>query len=428
MRTRLRRFGAASSGTHRAATPLAVMAGIVVACSPATDPPALREGVWRGEITMSGRAVPFTLHLRVDASGPVVHYENGDERLRVEEVRFDPSTQRLELLFPSYSSGLIAQVDGQTMSGEVFLTRRTRVHHLPFNATFGDTHRFFEEPAGNYADISGKWEVSLEIPQLDTTQPGIALFDQQGPYVTGTVYTRVGDYRFLAGEIRGAELHLSTFDGNGSQLWRARLDSDGTLAGFFDTVAYGEASWSARRNPEANLDDPTTLTVLKAGVDRFDFSFPDLAGNVVSLSDERFMGKVVLVIIAGSWCPTCHDEAVFMAPFYAEHRGRGLEVVYLMFEYSGNLDEARPQLEAFRRRYGIEHEMLFAGDAARASRSIAMPMLNDIVAFPTTIFVDRRGEVRRIHTAFPGPAMGAAHAEYKREFKRFVSELLDESS
>jgi len=428
MRLRRQRCDPAGVCQHLGRAALTGIAGLIVGCSPTTEPGSLPEGVWRAEITQSDSVVPFNFHLRAEPSGPVVHYENGDELLRVEEVHYDPGTQRLELLFPSYSSGLIARVDGERMSGEVYLTRRTRVHRLPFSATFGQAHRFFDEPAGDYADISGRWEARLQIPQLDADQPGVALFEQHGPYVTGTVYTRVGDYRFLAGEIRGSELYLSTFDGNGSQLWRARLDSDGMLDGFFDTVTYGEASWSARRNPAASLDDPTTLTYLKTGVNRFDFSFPDFSGNTVSLSDPRYAGKVVLVIIAGSWCPTCHDEAVFMAPFYAEHRDRGLEVVYLMFEYSDDLEEARPQLEAFRKRYGIEHEMLFAGDAARASRSVTMPMLNDIIAFPTTIFVDRSGEVRRIHTAFPGPAMGAAHEEYKREFAHFVDQLLDETS
>ncbi|MDJ0927533.1 MAG: TlpA disulfide reductase family protein, partial [Gammaproteobacteria bacterium] len=189
---------------------------------------------------------------------------------------------------------------------------------------------------------------------------------------------------------------------------------------------YGGAEWNARRNDEFRLLDPTTLTYLKPGYDTIDFSFPDLEGNLVSPGDARFDGQVLLVILGGSWCSTCHDEAQFMVPFYAEHHDRGLEVIYVMFEYSDRFEDVADQLYAFRDRYRIEHPILFAGDAARDSRGSLLPMLNNIVAFPTTLFVDRQGRVRRIHTAFPGPATGQEHEDYKREFRAFVDSLLRE--
>jgi hypothetical protein len=97
-----------------------------------------------------------------------------------------------------------------------------------------------------------------------------------------------------------------------------------------------------------------------------------------------------------------------------------------MFEYSDRFEEVEEQVRAFKLRYGIEHEMLFAGDASRSTRNVLLPMLNGIMAFPTTIFVDRQGKVRKIHTAFPGPATGELHEEYKRELKAFVDALLAE--
>jgi hypothetical protein len=115
-----------------------------------------------------------------------------------------------------------------------------------------------------------------------------------------------------------------------------------------------------------------------------------------------------------------------MGPLEAEFRDRGLEVVDIMFEYSGDFAEAAPQLTAFRDRYQVDHPILFAGDSSRETRVEKLPMLNDIMAFPTTIFIDRRGKVRRIHTAFPGPATGQEHEDYKREFRAFVDMLLSE--
>ena len=117
-----------------------------------------------------------------------------------------------------------------------------------------------------------------------------------------------------------------------------------------------------------------------------------------------------------------------MAPYYKNNKDRGLEVVYLMFEYSDRFEEVEDQVLAFRSRYGIEHTMLFAGDASRTTRNDILPMLSGIIAFPTTVFVDRKGEVRRIHTAFPGPATGEVHEEYKRELRTFVDALLAETA
>jgi thiol-disulfide isomerase/thioredoxin len=73
----------------------------------------------------------------------------------------------------------------------------------------------------------------------------------------------------------------------------------------------------------------------------FRFSFPDLNGRMVSNTDARFEGKVVLVNISGSWCPNCHDEAPFLAGLYEKYRSRGLEIVTLSFEEPEQLAKPR---------------------------------------------------------------------------------------
>lgn len=423
----------------RGITMVVVAAGLLAACTPrdpASEAPAgapqsaarepLRDGIWRAEVDHFGRSLPFNFEVRRDAAGAVeVVYLNGPERMPVEKVIYDGG-ERLQLAFPSYSANLVATVRDGRLEGEVLLTRRDRTLRLPVTAVHGQDYRFFPGRAAEYADLGGRWEVEISVPAFGFTQPAMALLTQQGAELTGTVLTQVGDFRFLAGEVRGDQLYLSAFDGGGTQMWLAKLQPDGSLAGSFDSVTYGNALWTARRNPGFELEDPLAVTYLKPGFDRIDFTFPDLDGRPVSLSDPRFAGKVVLVVIGGSWCPSCHDEAMFMVPFLAEHAARGLEVVYVMFEYSDDFSAVETQLRAFRDRYGIEHPILFAGDSSRQSRGELIPALNDITAFPTTLFIDRRGKVRRIHTAFPGPATGQRHLDYQRELRSFVGMLLDE--
>jgi peroxiredoxin len=392
-----------------------------------TAAPLLRAGTWRAEVEHYGRRLPFTFEVEYGPDGPQVTYLNGPERMPVEQVIYDGGEQ-LELAFPSYSATLVARVGDGRLAGEIILARRERELRLPITAVHGQDWRFFPEPAVEYADFSGRWEVEIAVPAMGFTQPAMALLTQEGPMIHGTVLTQVGDFRFLAGEVRGNRLYLSAFDGGGTQQWLAELASDGMLAGSFDSVTYGNAGWTARRNPDFELEDPLAATYLKPGYDRVEFSFPDLDGNLVSLSDERYQHKVVLVVIGGSWCPSCHDEARFMVPFQAEYADRGLEVVYVMFEYSDDFSQVERQLRAFRDRYDISYPVLFAGDSSRQTRGELIPALNDIVAFPTTLFIDRRGKVRRIHTAFPGQATGQLHQDYVRELRSFVGMLLDEDS
>jgi len=406
------------------------------ACSPA-DPAGsqavvaeqgarLQAGPWRGEIDHFDRVLPFNFEVAYDGDGkPTVAHLNGPERMAVEQV-IDHGDGRIELNFPSYSATLVATHDGASMRGEIGLNRRDGIQRFDFVAEQGPTHRFFADAPSAEIDVSGRWEAKIDYPGFGFDQQAIAMLEQDGHEVYGTFMTDVGDFRFLFGEVRGRELYLSAYDGGYTQLWIAEMDDTGQLSGIFDSATYADATWVAKLNPEARLLDPNSVTWLQEGVERFDFTFPDLDGQPVSLSDARFEDKVVIVVLAGSWCPSCHDEAAFMAPYFEEQRDRGLEIVNLMFEYSPEFEDVRAQVEAFRDRYAIGYDMLFAGDSSRMTRGSLLPALNGIFAFPTTIFVDRRGEVRRIHTSFPGPATGVEHETYIRELRAFVDMLLAE--
>ena len=54
-------------------------------------------------------------------------------------------------------------------------------------------------------------------------------------------------------------------------------------------------------------------------------------------------------------------------------------------------------------------------------------MLNRVYGFPTTIFIDRRGAVRKIHTGFSGPATGDHYSELVHEIKANLDKLIAES-
>ena len=54
-----------------------------------------------------------------------------------------------------------------------------------------------------------------------------------------------------------------------------------------------------------------------------------------------------------------------------------------------------------------------------------IPMLENIISYPTTIIIDKSGKVNSIHTGFNGPATGQAYLDYKENFKTEIKGLLE---
>jgi thiol-disulfide isomerase/thioredoxin len=294
-------------------------------------------------------------------------------------------------------------------------------------AEAGQAWRFFERPSTDNADVAGRWSVTF-TSDLGQQSRGVAELAQSFERVTGTILTPTGDHRFLEGELRGDELLLSRFDGASAYLYKAKVDADGRLVGEYWSGKTGHQEFRAERNPDAVLDMSAVATALKDPAVQLEFTFPDLDERPVSLSDPQFRGKVVIVTLAGSWCPNCHDEAAFLAQLHRELRGQGLEVVSLMFEHFGDFAQAAAATRRFREKFGLEYTTLVAGTSDRDEAAQALPQLTGVFAYPTTIWVDRSGTVRKIHAGFSGPATGSHYTELTREFSEFTQQLLAEAA
>jgi thiol-disulfide isomerase/thioredoxin len=391
-----------------------------------------REGVWRAVLQLPGGELPFTLEFAREQGGRVAYLVNGADRTRVNEIAVDGDAVTLRM--PGFNNRIDATLEGDTLTGTLLMVKpKGKDQQIPFRARHGDAFRFSPDSPADAApaapaappapDVTGRWAVTFADGGKNT--PAIGEFTQQGRIVTGTFLTPTGDHRFLAGELRGRELRLSKFDGGHVFLYHATLADDGTLAGkFWSGIAF-EDSFTARRDANASLGDADQATKLVAG-DRFDFRFPDLGGVNVSLRDQFFKGKVVVVALAGSWCPNCHDEAKLLVAMHKDKRAKGFEVVSLMFEQFGDFERAAEATYRFRERYGIEYTTLIAGISDKDDAASRLPQLNGVFAFPTTIFIDRGGKVRKIHTGFAGPATGEHHTKMVAEFERTVDSLLAE--
>ena len=137
---------------------------------------------------------------------------------------------------------------------------------------------------------------------------------------------------------------------------------------------------------------------MKDPTEPFKFAFPDINGKMLSNTDERFRGKVVIVSISGSWCPNCHDEAPFLVELYKKYRAKGLEIVALSFEEEAQKAKGYPRLLAFNKRYGVDYPVVLAGEQADLAEKV--PQIHNLNSFPTTIFLGRDGLVRGVHAGF----------------------------
>jgi hypothetical protein len=76
----------------------------------------------------------------------------------------------------------------------------------------------------------------------------------------------------------------------------------------------------------------------------------------------------------------------------------------------------------------IDYEILLAATSDdKTAAGETLPMLNEVISFPTMIFLDRNNQVKRIHTGFNGPATDK-YAEFTKEFDTFIQGLLSQDS
>jgi peroxiredoxin len=400
-----------------------LLATLLAGCEPPPPEIPALEGRWRGELMTAGGPLPFGIEFGRDAQGGLAAwYLNGAERAPVTEVRLDGD--QLLLAIPALASRIGATLDERGLTGQLeLLGRGAETAVIPFSARPAD-YRFFPRPAPASLDVSGRWQT--EFIAFGQTIQAVGEFVQEGSRVTGTFLTPTGDYRFLEGEVRDRELYLSTFAGGHVFLFRAVEGPGGVLVGQFWSGLAEPQTWTAVADPLAELPDPTSLTRITG--ERFPFSFPDPEGQQVSLADPRFAGQVVIITIAGSWCPNSHDEVAFMAPFVAANADRGLSAVGLMFEHHAEFERAAEALRIYREHQRIDFPLLVAGTSNRrqAAETLRAMQLEGTVAFPTTIVLDRQHRVRRVHTGFRGPATGDYYTQWQSEFTAFIDQLLAE--
>lgn len=389
---------------------------------------SLKTGTWRATLTRDGQSLPMILDVSKNPDGKTytIYSVNGGERLKMDTAYFEQDS--LHIPMQLFDSEITAVVNGDKLTGVYKrLDGDNVVGTLPFQATFGDNYRFFKQDAGTgVKNVSGKYATIFKNEVTKDSTVAVGNFTQKGNVVEGSFLTPTGDYRFLTGNVKGDSLFLSTFDGSNAYLIKAAILKDGVLKGAFWSGLKGFKTFTSVLDDQAALPDATKLTYLKPGFETVDFTFPDANGEPLSFKDPRFKDKVVIIQILGSWCPNCMDETNFLVPWFKKNKSRGVEIVGLAFEHSNDLAVSAPKLKRMVSRFGIDYPVLLAGTNTNEATARALPMLNKVMSYPTTIFIDKKGKVREIHTGFSGPGTGKYYDEYVTDFNKLMDKLISE--
>jgi len=379
-------------------------------------------GTYRASLAIKDqKELPFVF--KVDTINTLTIY-NATEKIVVDDIHVKGDSIHIKM--PVFDANINAFIDDKgNLKG--YYSKGPSNKRVPFTAIY-DVHFSYPTTSNTHIPVEGEWEVTFS-PNTEDSYKAKGIFkDGKDNKITGTFLTETGDYRYLDGVVDNNKLQLSCFDGAHSFLFDGFIKGDSISSGMFYSGNHFKEPWVAVRNNNYELTDPNTLTFLKEGYDKIEFSFPDLEGKQVSLKDDRFKNKAVIIQIMGSWCPNCLDESKYLSQFYKENKNSNVELVALAFENAKTLEKATSNLTRLKYRIGIEYPILIAqtGSANKELAAEKVPMLNHILSYPTTIFIDKKGTVRKIHTGFNGPATGEKYVKFIEEFETFVKKLSNE--
>jgi len=260
----------------------------------------IKTGIWRATLkTSSAAEIPFNFELIDSAGDKRIIIINGEERFRVDEISITADSVFIQM--PLFESEIRAENKGGVLKGRWIRHLEDTDAVMDFEARAGDDWRFFKANENPGSNMTGRWSTTFtSIDSADTTI-AIGEFRQVNGRLTGTFLTTTGDYRFLEGTVSDDKLYLSCFEGENAYLFTGNLLNDSTIVdGKFYSGLNGIQNWNASKDENAILPDAYSLTALKKGFNKIEFTFPALDGRKVSLSDEKFNNKVVLVQFLGS--------------------------------------------------------------------------------------------------------------------------------
>ena len=119
-----------------------------------------------------------------------------------------------------------------------------------------------------------------------------------------------------------------------------------------------------------------------------DFALKSDSGENLRLSE--FRGEVVMINFWASWCGPCRQEMPLLDELYAQYQPMGFTILGV------NVEENSSKAKQMLGDAPVNFPVLFDNDSE-------VSKLYNVVAMPSTVLVDRNGNVRYLHQGYkPG--------------------------
>ena len=345
---------------------------------------------------------------------------NGDERITITDIF--QAGDSLCLTMPRYESRFVGTILSDSKITGSWCDLAKEDYSIPFEANYlGASNIKGEWVAGS----KKKYDVTFN-PGTEHAYPAIGVFETRAEDLRGTFLTETGDYRFLEGTLVENHFTLSNFDGAHMFLFKGEVRGDSIVNGTFSSGKHYTGLWSAAMNPNATLTHPDSLTYLLHENEAISVNVVDLEGKAVTINQDDYRGCVSIIQLFGTWCPNCYDENVFYKRLYEDYSAKGFQIIPIAFEASDDFDKSSAAVKAQFAEIGIPYACYLGPKRNKKVTSKMFPMLNEVISYPTSIFIDKSGKVRKIHTGFYGPGTSEYYEAFVGETTSFIECLLAE--
>ena len=267
--------------------------------------------------------------------------------------------------------------------------------------------------------IAGKWRINLS-----ETNTGLGNFKQIGCRLKGSILTETGDYRYLDGFIKNNSIHIQGFDGVFSFIFKLKFISPTSIEGTMYSGKSYNTPIKASKDEKFKLTDANKMTRILEHKE-INLLLKDIEGNLIDLTKPLYQNKVIILQLFGSWCPNCLDETNFFNQWKKDHPNLASNVAFiaLAFENFPNEKAAIKALKKAKDKLSMNYPVILVDYNKKIKASDILP-IDQVRAFPTTLYLDKNKKVVKVHTGFSGPATGIFFEEYVKDFTSTIKKLI----
>jgi len=362
--------------------------------------------------TMNG-IIPARLDITTNGEWNIL---NDEELIQLNSIVFKNDSFFVKL--PLFDSSLRGTWRGDSLFGE-WTDHSRKDYTIPFTAGISTS-------TGCTSELE-EFSYNVEFSPNDTanTSKGVAVLLRHGNVVTGTIMTETGDYRYLQGEWSADSVWLSAFDGTHLFYLKGKVKGDSIVDGFFLSGKHWKEPWIAVKSQTNTLRNPYNIATTQVN-DNPVFTVLNNEESPVTFDSSTWKNHVSIIQIMGSWCPNCTDESRFLKELYAEYEHRGLQIFPIAFERGDDVKAACNRVARQFNQLQLPYPFYYGGKASKEEAQKTLSFLTTVHSFPTTVFIDKKGTIRRVFTGYYGPSTHAEHEKHSTEIKSFVEDLLNE--